>query len=58
MGSIEIARIVQIKPMNGEIDMFDEDTNMPIRGQTTATNEELAQLSYRFWVKTGTLTEN
>ena len=42
--------------MSYDVDMYDQEQNVPMRAQASNLNEELGQVEYVFSDKTGTLT--
>ena len=55
--SLEIVKVSQMFLMN-DVDMYDENSNIPMHPHTSTINEELGQVSHIFSDKTGTLTNN
>jgi phospholipid-translocating ATPase len=56
--TLEILRLVGIKFIEWDLEMYDEKTNQPAKANTSDLNEDLGQIEYLFSDKTGTLTEN
>ena len=56
--TLEIVKFIQSKFIEYDLDMYDEDKDLPIKVNTTNLLEELGQVQYVFTDKTGTLTNN
>lgn len=56
--TIEFVRLIQGQFMTYDVEMYDQEKDMPAKVQTSNLNEELGQVSFVFSDKTGTLTEN
>jgi phospholipid-translocating ATPase len=56
--TLEILRLVGVKFIEWDLEMYDESTNQPAKANTSDLNEDLGQIEYLFSDKTGTLTEN
>ena len=56
--SLEIAKSVQGRQIDWDLDMYHEETDTPALTRTTNLNEELGQIQYILSDKTGTLTQN
>mmetsp|Transcript_3683 Transcript_3683/g.9267 ORF Transcript_3683/g.9267 Transcript_3683/m.9267 type:complete len:1125 (-) Transcript_3683:205-3579(-) len=56
--SLELAKTMQGKLIDWDLEMYHEETDTPALTRTTNLNEELGQIQYIFSDKTGTLTQN
>ncbi|KAJ3416721.1 hypothetical protein HDV05_000551 [Chytridiales sp. JEL 0842] len=56
--TMEVVKVAQVFMMNNDLDMYDEERDIPMEAKTSSLNEELGQVQYIFSDKTGTLTEN
>ena len=56
--TIEMARFAGSKFFEWDLEMYDEERNIPACANTSDLNENLGQVEYLFSDKTGTLTEN
>jgi phospholipid-transporting ATPase len=56
--SLELAKTMQGKLIDWDLEMYHPQTDTPALTRTTNLNEELGQIQYIFSDKTGTLTQN
>lgn len=56
--SVELAKILHSNFVNGDLKMYDPDTDTPANARTSALSEEVGMVRYLLSDKTGTLTQN